>query len=277
MRKWAGFLSVILFLSIALPTQAAPLPIHLTLEQSLLLQGYPEKVVAQMSSANKEALVQGHAVYRNHTFSNEPLYERPAQNLTPQSLANFSHMIVLSQVPSGAPGRADFLVTYDWAWNYQPIFTLTDKFGLAWSGGFDLLTDYADSATYGYTVFGVDVETGQSYDAQSYQWTGQDQYTPGAGIGWSYDMMSSFWSSRNGHYCQYQVYRHQGWAQVRIGQYPGGQQHQSSVSAKYFHHQLQLGNPSFTFTTTGRPSVGISPSWGFDESTAAVTSFYWPS
>jgi hypothetical protein len=276
MRKIAWVLGVLLLLC-AMPAHAAMDSSRLTLEQALLQRGFPPDVVAGLSGPNKEALAAAEATYRSHTADNSLLVEKEkGGELDPDRLANFQHLVVVGQLPARASGRTDLLVTYDWVWDYQPVFTLRDKFGLAWSGEFELLTEYTEAARYGYTAFGRDVETGRQYDTRSFQWSGLDQYAPQNGIGWTYDILGTFWSSRGGRYRQYEVYRHQGWAQIRVGQFANGQQQQSAVAGRYFHQEFRVGGASFTFNSVSRPTVGLTADWGYDESPTAVTSFYWP-
>ncbi|MNT98447.1 hypothetical protein D3C72_2410320 [compost metagenome] len=49
----------------------------------------------------------------------------------PRSLSNFTHDLVVGQVTSGTAGKVEFVLDYNWDWNYDPMYTMNDSFGIA--------------------------------------------------------------------------------------------------------------------------------------------------
>lgn len=65
---------------------------------------------------------------------------------------NWDAMIGVARYPSYKARIVKFSIQYNWKWNQRAFFNLTDKFGVAWSGGYDMLDDHA---LYGYRPMGV--------------------------------------------------------------------------------------------------------------------------
>lgn len=95
-------------------------------------------------------------------------------------------------------GIAQFVLDYNWDWNYDPTWTLMDKFGIAWTDDFDPIPS---SAVHSYRAFasdGYQYTTGNIYT--------YDTFTPGTGIGWKYDIIDNFNANGTTHF----VNRHKG-------------------------------------------------------------------
>ena len=272
------FLKVFSFVFLVLLVVSSPMlnlgfaktkPTEKDINKYLQKAGYPEEVIAILEQPQKEYIYEGKLVYSFHKSSNGNLKEKDDKSnlevqsgdVSTQSLSNWTQTLVASRfsTPSG-PGKIEFNLDYNWTWNYDPYFTLMDKFGITWSGGF---LAYPESAVYSYRAYGQHVSsTAVTYREYStgmkYNYT---DYISSAGIGFEYDIIKSFVQSNT----VYGVYKHKGWGRVKIythsdnsGTYEG-----AAAAAAYFHKELnftgelQYGTP---------PSITISPSIAFDKS-----------
>ncbi|HBI03125.1 MAG TPA: hypothetical protein DDY49_03730 [Paenibacillaceae bacterium] len=249
-------------------------------EINLYLQkaGYSEEVIAILEQPQKEYIYKEKLVYAYHKTETGNLKETN-DNSNPevqsgdvgiQSLSNWTATLVASRFTTpSVSGKVEFNLDYNWTWDYPPSWTLTDKFGIAWTDDFDA---YPSTAVYAYRAFGRHVSsTGVTYAEYSTgnQFTYKD-YTPGTGIGWEYDIISSFVKSN----VDYGVYKHKGWGRIKIGKYSNksGLDEQTSASASYFHKQ---GTLTGTLTFSPTPSISITNGWCYDKSPDSGATFSW--
>ncbi|MCT2194755.1 hypothetical protein M3G15_06345 [Paenibacillus sp. p3-SID1389] len=227
------------------------------LNEYLQDHGYPIIVIQNLELEQKKDIVAQNGSYAGHYA--ESSYIGDGEITTQQLGTNFTHMISLSQVTAAA-GKVDFLVNYNWDWNYGPTFTSDDQWGLAWTDDFDA---YPSTAKYSYKTFGFS-QSNPAIRAETAgnQITGYNTYTPGAGIGWSVNLIQAF--QQNG--TTFIVDRNKGWSQIKIGKAHNGSGKidSSSIVGKYFHKYL-AANGSLSFDKSG-PSAGISYDWAYDSS-----------
>src|SRR5690606_26380167 len=172
------------------------------------------------------------------------------------------------RVEGGENGKVYFDMIYRWAWDYMPTWTLHDLFVIAWTDDYDILPS---SAQYWYRAYGNSGVDSKTKDTTQFT---LESYAPGTGIGWKYDIISSFTDYYQGQEIGYAVNKHQGHGYVQITKVHdnSGTYESSSASATYFHKQLTV-SPGFTFSAT--PQVGLTSSFGMDASPAATSQWFW--
>lgn len=149
---------------------------------------------------------------------------------------------------------------------------MTDRFGVAWSGGWEPLTS---TSKYAYTAVAESAPGVVSATSGGVTQTGYNNFNPAAGIGWAVDLTAGF--SKNGNV--YSTTRHKGWGKVNAQKKHNGSGSQdiSSAVANYFHRQaVCVGAINLDFTSTGgTPKLGISCSLSHDKSQDKATNIYW--
>ncbi|MFC4767538.1 hypothetical protein [Effusibacillus consociatus] len=252
-----------------------PTPTEEQLNKYMEHANYPKEIIDMFELPQKQRIYEEKAVYAYHKHIDGDLKESQDQesqnsasgDVNAQTFYNWGSTLTASYVSQpSAPGKVEFILDYNFDWNYKPYYTLEDKFGLAWTDDFD---PYPETARYAYRAFGSNGNAGYAEYATGAQYT-YDTYSPGTGIGWVYDSISSFY--QNG--VKYDVYRHKGWGQVKIGKYSdkSGAQEQTSAVGTYFHKEGTFTG-ALTFSKT--PEVQISYSISYDKAPDAGTTFTW--
>lgn len=244
----------------------------------LLSAGYSETLVGELHPDIKAALYRDQATFVSEEKVSGNLIERTvADNITPeekeiandilananpidiQSLSNFTHNFVVSRLYSSTDGLVRFSLTYNWQWDYSPIFNLTDKVSMAWTDDFDY---EVGSGFHSYTA--KHKATGTRYDNTNRT---VDKYAPGTGIGFAFDIKAYVDSSHTANH-------HSGGMYVIVTKAHdnSGSIESSSAVAKYFHKQGAI-NGELQFTKT--PSLSITYSTQYDESDDLPASWTW--
>ncbi|RXZ77348.1 hypothetical protein EBB07_31585 [Paenibacillaceae bacterium] len=184
------------------------------------------------------------------------------------ALDNFTHSVGISEYPALVGGTKRFYISYNWKINQRTHFNLTDKIGISWTDDYDLVNN---SAAWGYNPTGVN-SNGQSC-SRNFSYTGNDKYTPGAGVGWAVDIMHNF-TAIDGKYCE--TNKHAGWAHAQVVRPhdDSGTYDSSSLAAKYFHRFGAL-NGTLDFSGGSNPSVSIGFSWFYDTSSDLPKQWFW--
>ncbi|MCY9592346.1 hypothetical protein PC41400_15015 [Paenibacillus chitinolyticus] len=258
MKKLALSLTICsVVLSSIVPVAAASSISETTLNDYLSKARYPKNVINILDKEQKETIYNNKAEFAFVKSGSELLTDGQEKSLiTPQELANFSAQLVGSQISSPS-GYAKIILDFNFDWNYMPVFTSKDKFGIAWSDDFTALPE---TAKYNYKAVnnasGLYAELGNTSD--------YSDYNIKKGIGWEINLTAGF--TRNGTF--YPVGRHKGWGQVIIQRpkdKPGTPMTTAAVG-NYFHKEI-AGNGSLSFGLfDGKPQISISPSISFDKS-----------
>ncbi|OAS18656.1 hypothetical protein [Paenibacillus oryzisoli] len=235
------------------------------LDNYLVENGYPEEVIALLDIQQKEKAYEQKTVFVSHKRVTALMNESD-NNASARSLSNFSHDLVVGQVTSGTAGKVEFILDYNWDWNYDPMYTMADSFGIAWTDDFDA---YPGTAVSAYKTFGTTGPTcGTALENGGTNVYGYEKYDPGKGIGWEANLISSWFVSAG---CGYATtYRHKGWGEVKIGKFHNGSGLGESTSAvaKYFHNEisgqgeLQFSAAGPAITLIGDSSYDVSPDTG---------------
>ncbi|MGX4586980.1 hypothetical protein [Paenibacillus chitinolyticus] len=221
--------------------------------------GYPQEVITMFDFDQKLNVYKQEASFVSTKKSLSNLGEGLSSSLDvgTKSLSNFSESVTMS-LPSYSNGQVKFIVDYNWDWNSAPVFTMTDKFGVAWNDNF-----VADQTTakYSYRAFGQKLINGTWYDDEASTGTINSYVDPdpGKGIGWAVNLIAGFTHNN----IAYTTYRHKGWGQVSILR-TNNTSSTTAVKGQYFHQQM-VANGSLSFSASG-PSIGISSSWAYDQS-----------
>ncbi|RJG17022.1 hypothetical protein DQX05_28340 [Paenibacillus thiaminolyticus] len=180
------------------------------------------------------------------------------------ALSNFTQYLVVSRIKTTVPGTARFSIVHNWVWDYKPFYLHKDKTGIAWSSDFNA---DPESAFYSYTA--TDKVTGARYDITQHTY---DKYTPGAGIGWEFQLQKIVSDGKNNYFAN----KHSGGSYVIITKsHDGsGKNETSSATAKYFHKETNVSG-SLSFSKGSKPEISISPSSAYDESPDKGALWYW--
>jgi hypothetical protein len=296
--------SALLFGSLSSVSFASQATTVQELDQYMAKAGYPTEIISLLEPDQKENLFQEKAVYVYHknvignlTEQVESSSSVGIQNtentndesgktkkskddkkikkdtkskddgVSQEALANWTSTITASQVTTPSEvGKVEFIMNYNWTWAYDPYFTLVDRYGMAWTDDFDA---YPTSAVYAYRAFGEasDGSLAEYHTGNLYKY---DDFNPGTGIGWSFDILDWFYVDSK----QYLTYKHKGWGRVKIGKFSdkSGNDESTSAVGTYWHKQ---GTCSGELTFTKLPSVGISCSSGWDKSPDVGVVFSW--
>lgn len=274
-------MALIIFASSTVTVNASSSASEFNLDSYLKRSGYPSDVIAQLDIDQKSQLYLEKAIFVSNKRMSENISEnlsfetKPTETssessndsiISPLSLSNFSHSLLVSQVTSSTPGKVEFVLDYNWDWNDAPFFTFSDAFGIAWTSGFDA---YPSSAKYAYKTFGwlerpsVNLGCARRSETAGGNINGYEKYDPGKGIGWEVNLISKWWTSNCGYYV---VDRHKGWGQVKIGKFHNGSWagESSSAVARYFHSQI-TGSGELQFSATG-PAITLTGTASYDSS-----------
>ncbi|WP_063563819.1 hypothetical protein [Paenibacillus sp. O199] len=243
------------------------------LDQYLINAGYPQELIDAYEEEQKMELYAAQATYISHKVTYDTLMDNDSSNedsITPMSLSNFSHITSFSRIPSTTPGTAKIAVNYNWDWNYDPIFTSSDQYGIAWTDDWNLVSG---SSKYNYKAFGYyHSASGSTLYAETagVQQSGQLKAPPGAGIGYEVNLISEF--SKNG--ARYIVNRHKGWSGFQLYREhdKSGRLEVTAFEAKYFHKEWNLTGEVNVAKT---PAVTFSTTAGVSESNADTQTLNW--
>ena len=154
-----------------------------------------------------------------------------------RALSNWTASITCSH-QSYSNGLVKKKLTYSWKWEYSPVWTLTDKVAMAWSGNF---TSVPESIYWTYRK-NVGFTGSQVYtDYISESGYGYDDYEPNIGCGKNIDIRGSI----PGTYHRY----HAGTLSTNIMQYTNVNSTESAIG-KYFHKKI---TPNFAITFSSVP------------------------
>lgn len=176
-----------------------------------------------------------------------------------RSLTNWSADCVVSH-KSYTNGVAKKELTYTWKWRYGPIWTLTDKVAVAWSGDFTADPDsiywtYAKSVNYtGTGVSGIQVkDSGYGYD----------DYEPNAGCAVGIDIKAALPGSSDK--------AHSGSLSVSLTKSTSEKTSESAIG-RYYHVKIVPGL-SLGFSSAG-PSISVTSGVSYDQSADSAASFW---
>lgn len=233
---------------------------EMQLDEYLTTSGYPQEIIEIFEFEQKKSLYEQEAVYTSHEINYGYLTESGAMQTndnTIQDLINFSQTLVMSQAPTTVSGLAQALVTYNWTWDYVPLVTSTDKWGIAWTDDWDPI---ANTAKYSYRAIAESAPGVEIASSSTGNISGYDKFDPGAGIGFAVNLIFAF--NQNG--VNYGVTKHKGWSEVRL-QRPhdgSGRPDSTSAVANYFH---RYGTFNGTLEFDKKPKVSISFAWTYDK------------
>ncbi|AKF92606.1 hypothetical protein [Brevibacillus laterosporus] len=238
--------------------------------------GYPEEAIGTLELEQKEALYDEQAQFISFQ-EDESLIKDGEDNKNKRTKRdledeNFTQSLLVSQINNDVKGTVQFRVSYNFNWRFTPFFTLTDMFGVSWSDDFDPLED---TAKYSYRQIGWYPYKGKRVDTQRKRvfMETYSKYTPGAGIGWKYDIQNRYYDEQGN---RVNVSQHKGYGEVEIVKRhdKSGDVDSSSASAKYFHKEGGI-DASFSFSGGSAPQVSISPKFNYSESNDVGKSWRW--
>ncbi|OWA35875.1 hypothetical protein B9G55_08280 [Saccharibacillus sp. O16] len=210
--------------------------------------GYPEDLVSLYEFDQKKQLYEDGAYFVVANTVRDSLDEQQKSGqITPQALQdkNFTHTVSLSRIKTSQKGIAQFKVNYNWSWNHVPDFSREDKFGLAWSGDYDVV-DNSAKHSYKLTYLGSGTKWVTSGGVQQ---RGYEDIQPGTGIGWAVNLVSRGIQQK-----------HKGWATMTLqaAHDNSGQKVSNSIVANYYHTTYGFGSPELSFSSDPSISVGAS-------------------
>lgn len=224
-----------------------------------------EKILIDKANADESttAMVSTNAIEPRATFEIDAIEsaisagEQPIELL---SLSNWSATMVCSH-DSYEDGVARKNLTYTWTWEYDPMWVLTDKVAMAWSGGFTAEPEtiyWSYTKRVGYTgALGV-------YTNSTDNGYGYDDYNPGAGVAKAIDITDPL----AGTY----IVHHTGTLSADITKTTDVNSRESCVG-RYYHMRI-LPGISLSFSSTG-PSISVSSSSGsYDQSSDSADAFW---
>jgi hypothetical protein len=279
--KWrpVALLLLCALILVAVPFMAQASQVNLSendLDEYLRENGFPEDYISILHLEQKKYFYENQGEFVSYetttSYLGEDGYSQETvngKNISPMTMDNFTATLGTVQLHYyNKTGFVRYAIAYNWTWNQRANFNLTDKFGIAWTDDWDILPE---TAQYGYTPYGVN-SNGQN-GWRSFSWYGQDEYSPGNGIGWAYDILHDF-TGTDGKY--YETYKHTGYGMVDIiHEHNGsGSEKSSSASAKYFHKQFAIGG-TLSFNSSGKPSVSISNAINYDATSATAHQWFW--
>jgi hypothetical protein len=242
----------------------------------LFEQGLPHENIKQMPDEYKISLYRDGAKLValdnvvgsfEETKSTEkiPTKEHPISSLA--TLNNWTGSLQAWEVKSGKKDIVRHRLFYQWNWAQGTFFNLKDKFGIAWTDGWDAIPA---TAAYSYTVKGRS-EAG-AITSRTYNYTGYSDYTPGNGLGWTVDMLYTFNIGSTAYYSM----GHSGYGtlDIVIPHNGSGRTDSSSAVGQFFHKRGQV-NGTLSFNTAGTPGVSISWETQYDSSPPSPKQWYW--
>lgn len=238
----------------------------------LKFAGYPTEVIAEFEDEQKQNIYEEKLVYTSHTTENsfafESLGSAPKYSLR-TTTGNWTRTLVASKVTTpSVKGKNEFVLDYNWTWNNNPDFALTDKFGIAWSDDFDA---YPETAVYAYKATGYNNIRNETRDQSTGNVYTYKDWNSAAGIGWEYDIKDFFYYNN----LSYIVNTHKGWGRVKIGKYSNksGTTESTSAVGSYFH---KYGAFTGSLAFSPAPSVSISFASSYDKfADAGAAPFSW--
>jgi hypothetical protein len=176
-----------------------------------------------------------------------------------RSLVNWSAEITCSH-KSYKDGVAKKHLTYRWKWSYDPVWKLTDKVAMAWSGNF---TAEPKSVywSYGKRIIYPNLEQKYEVVGRGY---GYDDYNCNAGVAKAINL-----KGRNPLYVD--MY-HSGILSADLTKVTSTESRESAIG-RYYHTQI-LAGLSLSFSSTG-PSISVSSSLGqYEQSSDSAVAFW---
>ncbi|WP_020621115.1 hypothetical protein [Paenibacillus daejeonensis] len=269
--------------SIELTDVTEPTPSVETMDAYFLNQGVPQSYLDDMPEEEKIELYEVKAVVTLVQTSTGTEDENASPNFlqsynaalnaskssTANTASTWTKSIVGYQMPYNTSGINKFRLTFNWTWNQAPTFTLTDKFGMAWTHG---LVALDDTAKLRYTASGTNNMYNTICSKRLVDATTNDGYKPGEGIGWKYDIKSSFPDPTITGQCF--VNKHVGYGQVDVlAEHPNnGANRVTGLSGTYFH---KWGGVNGTLDFNNGPGVSISWSSQYNRFEDAIGVMHW--
>lgn len=175
------------------------------------------------------------------------------------TLSNWSASITCSH-KSYTNGVAKKYLTYSWKWSYSPVWSLTDKVAMAWSGGFTAEPEtiyWTYKKNVGFT--GSQVTT----DYINESGYGYDDYDCNAGCAKGINIRGTF----AGTYDRY----HAGTLSAEVTKATNSNSRESAIG-RYYHKKVFPGL-SLAFSKTG-PSISVSAGSNYDQSADSAVAFW---
>ena len=226
--------------------------------------GQPIRIAANVGTEQdvmdaRKAEVSAYRAVNQETI--QSLQEMP-EDAAVMSLRNWQSYLLCIHM-SYADSISEKILMYCWEWSYSPFNCLTDKAGMAWSGGFAAEPDTFGWVYQAYYSDDIYFEDGGSNCTD---------YSPNVGIGTEIDIRFMFTHS-NGH--SYGVVKHVGVLAVALTKRTTDNSRESAVGS-YFHKYIAvLPNGSLSFSRGG-VSGSISISWEktYDKAPDAPAAFW---
>lgn len=176
-----------------------------------------------------------------------------------RALSNWTGSCVVSH-KSYSGGVVKKELTYTWKWRYSPVWTLTDKVAVAWSGGFtadeaSIFWTYRQNVSYVGSGVSANVATASGY--------GYDDYDPNAGCAAGIDIKGSL----PGEILNY----HAGALTVTLTKATTEKTAESAIG-RYYHVKIIPGI-SLGFSKSG-PSISVTSGVDYDQSSDSAASFW---
>lgn len=178
------------------------------------------------------------------------------------ALSNWSASLVVSHVSYNATTHVSTKsIMYSWTWEYDPIWNLTDKAAIAWSGEY---TADPESIRWAYVrrvgYVGSTLET----DLVGSSGQGYDDYNPGAGVAKAIDIIGPLAGTV--------MINHRGSLVVEISKVAETEDLESAVG-RYYHTRI-LPGLELGFSSSG-PSISISSSSGSVDKSSDSADEFW--
>lgn len=178
------------------------------------------------------------------------------------SLSNWTGKIVCSHISYNSSTKvAKKNFTYTWKWEYSPVWTLTDKVAMAWSGGF---TAEPSTIYWSYVKRSRPLTSGGIQYNTTTNGYGYDDYNPNAGVAKGINITCASGGSA--------VVYHSGTLSTEVTKVVTTESRESAVGC-YYHTKI-LPSLSLSFSKTG-PSISISSKSGVvDKSSDSAVAFW---
>lgn len=169
----------------------------------------------------------------------------------------FTISTVAIEKPNPPNGQQHFYVASNWQWLVNPVWKMSDRVGLAWSGTLEadqssLNSYYVTSNPYGCGF--------------TFRQTAPQFQSPGSGFGYVIDIRTSYGSCTG-------LDQHSGWIEGTIYKYVhNSQQWAGTVVSKYYHQELCFAGGSLGFDKDG-PSISINGTLCYNESNQPGANF----
>ena len=178
------------------------------------------------------------------------------------SLSNWSASLVVSHVSYDMETNVSTKsILYSWTWEYDPVWELTDKAAIAWSGEY---TADPESIRWAYVrrvgYVGSSLET----DLVGSSGQGYDDYNPGAGVAKAIDIIGPLPGTV--------LINHRGSMVVEISKVAETEDKESAVG-RYYHTRI-LPGLELGFSSSG-PSISITSSSGSVDKSSDSADEFW--